>query len=107
MLAASIVQVPEVEAELAPLDIPIMTTEPEVKENPEQDAALEELIRQATATKKKTKEDEKLEAVLEIADEVAAQAEQSVRPNERPSQMPTGTGVENPQMAGSDACSKS
>ena len=58
--------------------------EKEEKADPEQDAALEALIREAT--RKKTKADEKLEAVLEIADEVALQAE-NLSP-ERPYQMP-------------------
>lgn len=55
--------------------------------DPEQDAALEELIRKATEKpKKRSKEDEKLEAMLAIADEVAMQAE--THPTERPYQMP-------------------
>lgn len=71
----------EVLSETVPL------SEPATASNPEQDAALEELIRKATATKKKSKEEEKLEAVLEIADEIAQQAEQA-RPAEKPYQMP-------------------
>ena len=65
----------------APAAVP--AAEEEIPPEPEQDAALEELIRQATTAtapasmKKKTKEEEKLEAMLAIADEVAQQAEQS------------------------------
>lgn len=55
--------------------------------DPEQDAALQELIRQATEKpKKKNKEEERLESVLAIAEEVASQAE--THPSERPYQMP-------------------
>lgn len=75
-------EVPVPEAQPEPEALPA----PPPPADPEQDAALEELIRKATATKKKTKEDEKLEAMLQIADEVAQQAEN--RNPERPYQMP-------------------
>lgn len=84
------VPVPEEEPmpeELADMEDAVPLSEPIAAPNPEQDAALEELIRRATATKKKTKEDERLEAMLEIADEVAQQAEQA-RPAELSYQMP-------------------
>lgn len=56
-----------------------------VPPDPEQDAALEELIRKATEKpKKKTKEDEKLEAMLAIADEVAQQTETHPAPYRMP-----------------------
>lgn len=78
--------------DLAPLTNidPVPETAPPAEQkpasDPAEDAALEDLIRQATTAKKKTKEDEKLEAVLEIADEIAQQAEQ--RSGEPPYQMP-------------------
>lgn len=84
------VSVPEEEPmpeELADIEEAVPLSEPVTAPNPEQDAALEELIRRATATKKKTKEDERLEAMLEIADEVAQQAEQA-RPAGLSYQMP-------------------
>ncbi len=56
-------------------DVPAPEESPKVDESV-QDAALEELIRQATQKpKKKTKAEERQEGVLEIADEVAQQAE--------------------------------
>ncbi|MBQ4464783.1 MAG: DNA translocase FtsK, partial [Oscillospiraceae bacterium] len=69
-----------------PVPETVPPAEQKLASDPAEDAALEDLIRQATTAKKKTKEDEKLEAVLEIADEIAQQAEQ--RSGEPPYQMP-------------------
>lgn len=65
------------------LDIPLndepvkkqVSLEKKTAASPEQDAALDELIRQATEKpKKKNKQEQQQEAISEIADEVAAQA---------------------------------
>ncbi|MDE5564411.1 MAG: DNA translocase FtsK, partial [Oscillospiraceae bacterium] len=70
--------------------------------NPEQDAALEELIRKATEKpKKKTKEEEKLESVLAIADEVAQLA--GTQAAERPYAMPRLDFLDKGKSYGNDA----
>lgn len=61
-----------------PLDVPLEDMPNNGTSSKEQDAALEELIRQATEKpKKKTKQELKEEAVTEIAEEIAQQAEQA------------------------------
>ncbi len=85
--AAPEVQEPQIDIDLAPLSEPEPAAEPMPAASPKEDAALEELIRQATTSKKKTKEEEKLEAVLEIADEIAQQAGQMAS-SDHPYQMP-------------------
>ena len=103
MLTIQAQPVPDPDFDIPLPDEPIVSlSKPEPAEDPAQDEALEELIRQATAEKvkeiketkekdtkdkKKSKEEQKLEAMLEIADEVAQQAEQA-RSAEHPYQMP-------------------